>query len=129
MPPLREMSECMLIAAPEHLRVRGRHCSIRENRRPRRRPSECAQCDGCCAQSRHHRAVFRASAPHHSATAAVPARSQKTARAFQRDRKSTRLNSSHVEISYAVFCLKKKKKITKTFLRYTRTSCGQLNYM
>src|SRR5690349_23137586 len=31
--------------------------------------------------------------------------------AFRRqDRKSTRLNSSHVEISYAVFCLKKKKK-------------------
>src|SRR5690349_23988461 len=27
------------------------------------------------------------------------------------DRKSTRLNSSHVEISYAVFCLKKKKTI------------------
>src|SRR6266576_4506707 len=27
----------------------------------------------------------------------------------RRDRKSTRLNSSHVEISYAVFCLKKKK--------------------
>src|SRR5690349_22389834 len=30
-----------------------------------------------------------------------------------RDRKSTRLNSSHVEISYAVFCLKKKKKKIK----------------
>src|SRR5438874_8120098 len=30
-------------------------------------------------------------------------------RASDRDRKSTRLNSSHVEISYAVFCLKKKK--------------------
>src|SRR5690349_24110947 len=29
------------------------------------------------------------------------------------DRKSTRLNSSHVEISYAVFCLKKKKKYNK----------------
>src|SRR5204862_7777447 len=28
---------------------------------------------------------------------------------FSLDRKSTRLNSSHVEISYAVFCLKKKK--------------------
>src|SRR6266496_5065251 len=28
----------------------------------------------------------------------------------KQDRKSTRLNSSHVEISYAVFCLKKKKK-------------------
>src|SRR5204863_9203658 len=31
-------------------------------------------------------------------------------RSPQADRKSTRLNSSHVEISYAVFCLKKKKK-------------------
>src|SRR5438445_2247328 len=30
-------------------------------------------------------------------------------RATQRDRKSTRLNSSHANISYAVFCLKKKK--------------------
>src|SRR5207249_12210437 len=29
------------------------------------------------------------------------------------DRKSTRLNSSHVSISYAVFCLKKKKKMIK----------------
>src|SRR2546422_2155587 len=31
-----------------------------------------------------------------------------------RDRKSTRLNSSHGYISYAVFCLKKKKKTTNT---------------
>src|SRR5439155_20613913 len=31
-------------------------------------------------------------------------------RGLQGDRKSTRLNSSHVAISYAVFCLKKKKK-------------------
>src|SRR5438067_9198115 len=30
--------------------------------------------------------------------------------AIPRDRKSTRLNSSHVSISYAVFCLKKKKR-------------------
>src|ERR1039458_1204740 len=30
------------------------------------------------------------------------------------DRKSTRLNSSHLGISYAVFCLKKKKKKTKS---------------
>src|SRR2546430_5325057 len=30
------------------------------------------------------------------------------------DRKSTRLNSSHSQISYAVFCLKKKKKNNKT---------------
>src|SRR5690349_23897497 len=34
------------------------------------------------------------------------------------DRKSTRLNSSHVEISYAVFCLKKKKKKKITTLHH-----------
>src|SRR5256885_7561295 len=33
------------------------------------------------------------------------------------DRKSTRLNSSHLVISYAVFCLKKKKNTTHTHLR------------
>src|SRR3712207_7409774 len=32
----------------------------------------------------------------------------------RRDRKSTRLNSSHANISYAVFCLKKKKKNSQT---------------
>src|SRR5699024_7683141 len=32
-----------------------------------------------------------------------------------RDRKSTRLNSSHVSISYAVFCLKKKKKHMRSY--------------
>src|SRR2546426_2525162 len=32
---------------------------------------------------------------------------------LQQDRKSTRLNSSHLVISYAVFCLKKKKKHSK----------------
>src|SRR5690349_22772382 len=37
------------------------------------------------------------------------------------DRKSTRLNSSHVEISYAVFCLKKKKKIRKQNLHLNRS--------
>src|SRR3712207_6991729 len=47
----------------------------------------------------------------------VPRWSQKTISLFSvaredsgRDRKSTRLNSSHANISYAVFCLKKKKK-------------------
>src|SRR2546426_4417747 len=33
------------------------------------------------------------------------------------DRKSTRLNSSHLVISYAVFCLKKKKNNNRTFVR------------
>src|SRR5207249_10355779 len=39
----------------------------------------------------------------------------------QGDRKSTRLNSSHVSISYAVFCLKKKKKIRKKILLPSET--------
>src|SRR5690554_7446736 len=34
---------------------------------------------------------------------------------LRKDRKSTRLNSSHVRISYAVFCLKKKTKKTNIF--------------
>src|SRR5690606_40788270 len=38
------------------------------------------------------------------------------------DRKSTRLNSSHVKISYAVFCLKKKKQATGPTSRTNRTS-------
>src|SRR2546422_7251221 len=38
------------------------------------------------------------------------------------DRKSTRLNSSHGYISYAVFCLKKKKKIT-----YSRSDISRLD--
>src|SRR5438105_9582721 len=37
----------------------------------------------------------------------------KSAHSFSRDRKSTRLNSSHEWISYAVFCLKKKKERAK----------------
>src|SRR3712207_7558940 len=41
------------------------------------------------------------------------------ARGRPRDRKSTRLNSSHANISYAVFCLKKKKNIELTILSST----------
>src|SRR3712207_7727633 len=37
-------------------------------------------------------------------------RAQEVPHLHQADRKSTRLNSSHANISYAVFCLKKKKK-------------------
>src|SRR5688572_32048596 len=42
----------------------------------------------------------------------------------KRDRKSTRLNSSHSQISYAVFCLKKKNK--KTYGKYA--PCCQYKY-
>src|SRR5438132_4725982 len=44
------------------------------------------------------------------------------------DRKSTRLNSSHTVISYAVFCLKKKKKDSKTEPQHAtirKTDCNQ----
>src|SRR3712207_8686869 len=40
------------------------------------------------------------------------------AQMLDQDRKSTRLNSSHANISYAVFCLKKKKKTTHMTPRY-----------
>src|SRR5207249_8187131 len=43
----------------------------------------------------------------------APARLAEAPPARGRDRKSTRLNSSHVSISYAVFCLKKKKHDTR----------------
>src|SRR5690554_7129272 len=39
------------------------------------------------------------------------------------DRKSTRLNSSHVRISYAVFCLKKKKKNNTNRYIFPQTTC------
>src|SRR2546427_8533764 len=41
------------------------------------------------------------------------------AKGNQTDRKSTRLNSSHSQISYAVFCLKKKKKNETNTVRMT----------
>src|SRR3712207_8442022 len=44
--------------------------------------------------------------------AALADRPHLVARLPGEDRKSTRLNSSHANISYAVFCLKKKKKTT-----------------
>src|SRR3712207_7748917 len=45
------------------------------------------------------------------APGAPPQRELRPAHNGYKDRKSTRLNSSHANISYAVFCLKKKKKI------------------
>src|SRR5699024_12067204 len=45
------------------------------------------------------------------------------------DRKSTRLNSSHVSTSYAVFCLKKEKNLVEDelFYPYTRTQFSKAN--
>src|SRR2546430_14665133 len=63
---------------------------------------------------------------HRSSTSTAPRTSTSTlvhnrraprsaARDLARDRKSTRLNSSHSQISYAVFCLKKKKKTAQSY--------------
>src|SRR3712207_8614333 len=51
-----------------------------------------------------------------------PSRHQNRAGPCAGDRKSTRLNSSHANISYAVFCLKKKKSkpiVTRLYIRQT----------
>src|SRR5258707_11987613 len=64
-------------------------------------------------------------------THASSQRSRDYGRLAQPDRKSTRLNSSHANISYAVFCLKKKKSESYLFLQNAITcvsnkmvSCG-----
>src|SRR5438067_10139965 len=46
-----------------------------------------------------------------------------------RDRKSIRLNSSHVSISYAVFCLKKKNKDELAKWRYLTDADGEVRYL
>src|SRR2546430_4866997 len=61
--------------------------------------------------------------PHHGRALFLPNASVRVNR-LSEDRKSTRLNSSHSQISYAVFCLKKKKKITKPVI----SSCNHILY-
>src|SRR5436309_3972370 len=62
------------------------------------------------AQSRHRRRERVLERPDESSAAGTRAQ----------DRKSTRLNSSHVKISYAVFCLKKKTQVKELYaeIRY-----------
>src|SRR5436853_5819044 len=71
---------------------------------------------------RHHaRAEGHATAPSGQAGSSVGL--SRTRRGLHRDRKSTRLNSSHLGISYAVFCLKKKiQKRLKTKCIKRRTT-------
>src|SRR3712207_8197712 len=67
-----------------------------------RRPQRAAASGGGCE-------VLRVAAVRDVAD--VPVHGAQPRRNGLRDRKSTRLNSSHANISYAVFCLKKKKPI------------------
>src|SRR5690349_24711857 len=57
----------------------------------------------------HHDTVLRTAAQRRRLRDREQGGSDRRRTSCRGDRKSTRLNSSHVEISYAVFCLKKKK--------------------
>src|SRR5271157_6380301 len=60
------------------------------------------------AEGERHDGEIVAAQPQHGEAENDPPHRRERARQGQADRKSTRLNSSHVRISYAVFCLKKK---------------------
>src|SRR5438477_4340208 len=62
---------------------------------------------------RYRRWLARDSRQRYSGSRRSPAAGCRPGGRGCRDRKSTRLNSSHMSISYAVFCLKKKKKKKK----------------
>src|SRR5438874_3599879 len=81
-------------------------------------------CRNACSRGLRNRLDKTSGAAKSPGIHAVPHSAQGTRRRFPsrqppslEDRKSTRLNSSHVEISYAVFCLKKK------------TSAGGVRYL
>src|SRR2546427_5455985 len=63
-------------------------------------------------------------APDNGAEVEESARRAQCADMYEGDRKSTRLNSSHSQISYAVFCLKKKKQISQIFDGYQESRVG-----
>src|SRR3712207_7386742 len=77
---------------------------FRSRRRPRRARG------GADGRGRRTCAAGRGRAPPPSVGARRGPPSPRSTPVAPRDRKSTRLNSSHANISYAVFCLKKKKK-------------------
>src|SRR5690606_40056300 len=84
---------------------------------PTRRSSDlCYSCTECRAEIAHccpapfQSVVSVRSGVRHLLSGYGPHRCELTRQIDKGDRKSTRLNSSHVKISYAVFCLKKKKK-------------------
>src|SRR5215813_10550699 len=88
----------------------------------RGRPPACGcrprACRGCCQRvSLPWRGSQRARRRSAGWICPWPAAAAPPARGRSADRKSTRLNSSHVRISYAVFCLKKKKKKDQTTIK------------
>src|SRR2546421_6631682 len=61
----------------------------------------------------------------HQRPSSAPVRPQFRTPQRRRDRKSTRLNSSHDQISYAVFCLKKKKQNKRRPMSETHATLAQ----
>src|SRR5690349_23622917 len=76
-------------------------------------PISCSSPWGRKTRSRGSSATSASSSTSGTCRKSTRRRWARRTRAYSSDRKSTRLNSSHVEISYAVFCLKKKKKNDK----------------
>src|SRR2546427_11856607 len=102
-----------LVALPENFYLIGRHEA--DKVRVREPEGEGPIQGFLAAAARRHRVwIVGGTAP---ISCADPGRIRSACLVFDdtgRDRKSTRLNSSHSQISYAVFCLKKKKKKNTT---------------
>src|SRR2546430_6053694 len=90
----------------------GRHCRADHRKRGEAEAQTKRDCEiGRLRDEREHRANLRArEGKRHVHPNVFPFAGSLGKNAADRDRKSTRLNSSHSQISYAVFCLKKKKK-------------------
>src|SRR5947207_3886661 len=90
---------------------------------PTRRSSDLSQLLPCARHGGRHHRGSHARPPRPASPLGVGTAPADLRRGRRRDRKSTRLNSSHTVISYAVFCLKKKKKpMTPIYLTHT-THC------
>src|SRR5690606_40530981 len=108
---VRDTSRCRLSV------LRGEHQVSRQRLLARRQARGFVGLYGLRYRARRRTFIYRAAAKRDRARDARCGREARggvsrpsdRARAVARDRKSTRLNSSHVKISYAVFCLKKKK--------------------
>src|SRR5690606_40652667 len=96
------------VPAPTYIYTLSLHDALPIWRRVVALPHAAAGRDAVAAQRRRRRRGRGRHGPRRVAGPGDPGRR----RARPLDRKSTRLNSSHVKISYAVFCLKKKKKKT-----------------
>src|SRR5690606_39870976 len=113
------LTHCGFPLASSFLLCRRHHRDLHSF--PTRRSSDLTKWpDG--AEPSFTRAVRTRATPHQSWRFAWPPRPRQLIPRLMAllDRKSTRLNSSHVKISYAVFCLKKKKKRPDTSGRVDR---------